>query len=215
MPKAIIFDLDGTLINTLEDLTASVNYVLAANGFPERDIEEIRKMVGNGIKKLIERALPDNSDSVNIEKCYEEMLSYYKSHSLIYTKPYEGITRLLDDLNRNAANRIAVVTNKAQMAAVDICRKFFGNNIHLVLGDDKITPLKPQPDNVHKALKLFNCDKTDAVYIGDSEVDLATAKAADIKFIAVSWGFRDKSVLIKNGAKVIADNAKQLLDLLR
>lgn len=211
--KLILFDLDGTLINTLEDLTDSTNYILTTNNFPTRTIKEIRTFVGNGIKKLIERAVPNNTPESIIEKCYNEMITYYKEHSLIKTVPYPGIIDLIKSLHSKGI-KIGVITNKAQNSADLIVYNFFQNYVDLVIGDNKKFPLKPNPDSINEAIKYFNVSKEETIYIGDSEVDLLTGKNADIKTIAVLWGFRDKEFLIKKGGKIFVKTSKELEKLL-
>lgn len=211
--KLILFDLDGTLMNTLEDLTDSTNHILTINNFPTRTIEEIRNFVGNGIRKLIERAVPENTSESIIEKCYQEMIIYYKEHSLIKTSPYPGVTELIKSL-RLKGIKIGIITNKAQNSADVIVDKFFKNSIDLVIGDNNKFPLKPNPDSINEVIKYFNVSKNETIYIGDSEVDLLTGKNADVKTIAVLWGFRDKEFLIKKGGKIFAETSKELEKLL-
>ncbi|NME35454.1 MULTISPECIES: HAD family hydrolase [Fusobacterium] len=211
--KLILFDLDGTLMNTLEDLTDSTNHILTINNFPTRTIEEIRTFVGNGIRKLIERAVPENTSESIIEKCYQEMIIYYKEHSLIKTSPYSGVKELIKSLHSKGI-KIGIITNKAQNSADVIVDKFFKNSIDLVIGDNNKFPLKPNPDSINEVIKYFNVSKNETIYIGDSEVDLLTGKNADVKTIAVLWGFRDKEFLIKKGGKIFAKTSKELEKLL-
>jgi len=207
--------MDGTLLNTLDDLTICTNEILTRHNYPNRTISEMRNFVGNGIKKMIERALPSKMSSDIINNCYEEMLEFYKLHSGDHTMPYYGVKVLLEKLKKTCNVNIAIVTNKAQESAEEIGYNFFGNSVDIIVGDDKITPLKPNPDNILKVLNKFNCELTDAIYIGDSEVDIATAKNSNLNFIAVSWGFRDKSFLLEQGANIIANNAEELYDILK
>lgn len=190
--KAVIFDLDGTLLNTLEDLADSVNYVLEKHKFPKRTINEVRRFVGNGIYKLVERALPDGADEETVNICFEEFSAYYKSNMMNKTKMYDGIDELLTELNK-ANVKLAVVTNKADFAAQGLCKSLFGNRIDVVVGSNGIRENKPAPDNVLFALEKLDVSKEDAVYIGDSEVDAQTAINSNLDFIAVLWGFRDIS----------------------
>lgn len=211
--KLILFDLDGTLMNTLEDLTDSTNHILTTNNFPKRTIKEIRTFVGNGIKKLIERAVPENTSKEIIEKCYKEMVSYYKEHSLIKTAPYSGVIDLIKNL-RSKGIKIGIITNKVQNSAEIIVDKFFKNSIDLVIGDNKKFPLKPNPDSINAAIEHFNVSKEETIYIGDSEVDLLTGKNANVKTIAVLWGFRDKNFLVEKGGKIFAKTSEELEKLL-
>ncbi|MBE5964355.1 MAG: HAD family hydrolase [Lachnospira sp.] len=206
--KYLIFDLDGTLLNTLEDLCDSVNVVLRANSMKERNLDEIRSFVGNGIKRLIELSVEDGTSTELTNKCYEEMLAYYKEHSQIKTGPYEGVVDMLKNLKAKG-KKIAVVTNKVQEAAQAVCDKYFTELIDVVIGDDKKHPLKPQPDNVYKALDILGASKEEAVYIGDSEVDVMTAKNSGLDFVAVSWGFRERKLLEEFGVKIV-DKTEEL-----
>ena len=206
--KYLIFDLDGTLLNTLEDLCDSVNVVLRANSMKERNLDEIRSFVGNGIKRLIELSVEDGTSTELTNKCYEEMLAYYKEHSQIKTGPYEGVVDMLKNLKAKG-KKIAVVTNKVQEAAQAVCDKYFIELIDVVIGDDKKHPLKPQPDNVYKALDILGASKEEAVYIGDSEVDVMTAKNSGLDFVAVSWGFRERKLLEEFEVKIV-DKTEEL-----
>lgn len=212
--KAVLFDLDGTLMNTLEDLTDSTNYILEKNNFPKRTIKEIRSFVGNGIKKLMERAVPQGTNEKIINECYEEMLTYYKEHSLIKTAPYVGTKELVEKLHKEGY-KIAIITNKAQNSADVIAEKFFGKSVDLVIGDDKKMPLKPNPAGIEKALEYFKISKDEAVYVGDSEVDLQTGNNGDLKTILVLWGFRDRDFLEEKGGKVFAETVEELENLIK
>ena len=212
--KAIIFDLDGTLTDTLADLTDSVNFALLSLGFPQRSQEEIRSFVGNGVKKLVYLSVPQNTSDDVSEKCLNIFKEHYKEHSCIKTKPYEGITELLTEL-KNKGIKTAVVTNKMHSAAVDIVKKFFGNLIDVTVGQQDGLPQKPQPDSVYKALEILGISKENAVYTGDSEVDCITAKNADIPCVGVTWGFRSRKVLESNGADYIVDNPCEIINLIK
>ncbi len=207
--KSIIFDMDGTVIDTLKDMTISMNHVLSAHGMAERSGDEIRSFVGNGIRKLVERAVPTQTTDELTECCYQDMLSYYQQHSLDNTAPYEGIVELMEDLKARGY-KMAIVTNKAQAAAELISQKFFGDLVDAVVGDDKKSPLKPDPYNIHRIMKDFGCAPGEAVYVGDSEVDKLTADNTGIPFFAVSWGFRDRNFLEEQGAQNISDTAEEL-----
>ena len=212
MIKAIIFDLDGTLLDTLEDLTDSVNYILRKHGMPERSIDEIRSFIGNGVPTLIARSVPCNTDSETVKICVSEMMEYYKEHAEIKTKPYDGITELLDELRKRNIPA-AVVTNKAEEAAKIRCNAKFGDVFDLVIGDNGKDKLKPAPDNVFRALKKLNLEKNEVLYVGDSDVDMITAKNAGLKSVGVTWGFRDEEVLRKSGADNIINTPADLLKL--
>lgn len=214
MIKAVIFDLDGTLLDTLEDLTDSVNYVLKKHNMPERTTEEIRCFIGNGVPTLISRSVQKNTDSETIKICVTEMLEYYGSHAEIKTKPYDGITELLEDLKKqNIAT--AVVTNKAEIPAKILCKAKFGDSFTLVVGDNGIDKLKPEPDNVFRALKELKINNEEVLYVGDSDVDMVTATRAGLKSVGVTWGFRDEEILRKNGADFIINTPNELLDIIK
>lgn len=212
MIKAILFDLDGTLLDTLEDLTDSVNYVLWKHGMPERTVSEIRSFIGNGVPTLIARSVPENTDIETVKICVSEMMEYYKDHAEIKTKPYDGITMLLEELDRrNIAT--GVVTNKAEEAARILCKAKFGNAFKLIIGDNGKDKLKPAPDNVLRALKELNVKKDEVLYVGDSDVDMITAKNAELESVGVTWGFRDEKVLRNSGANHIINTPGELLKL--
>ena len=212
MIKAIIFDLDGTLLDTLEDLTDSVNYVLGKHNMPERTLDEIRSFIGNGVPTLIKRSVAENTDTETLSICVSEMMEYYKDHAEIKTKPYNGIPELLEELkNRNITT--AVVTNKAEEAAIILCSKKFGNTLSCVIGDNGKDKLKPAPDNVFRALKELNTEKDEVLYVGDSDVDMITAENAGLTGIGVTWGFRDEKTLRENGADYIINSPDELLKL--
>ncbi len=211
--KAVVFDLDGTLLNTLEDLTDSTNSALRYCGYPERTIDEIRRFVGNGIYKLIERAVPKNTDSENTKKCYDFFCADYKKNMANKTKPYDGVDGLLKNLY-DAGLKLAIVTNKADFAAQELCGSLFGKYVKVVVGSDGVRPNKPAPDGVYYALSKLGVSKEESVFVGDSEVDIATAKNADIDCIGVLWGFRDKKDLEKVGVTKTAATAAELQNML-
>ena len=212
MIKAIIFDLDGTLLDTLEDLTDSVNYVLGKHGMPERSLDEIRSFIGNGVPTLIARSVPADTDPGTVKICVAEMMEYYKDHAEIKTKPYDGIMELLDELKKQNI-RTAVVTNKAEEAAVILCNAKFGDVFDTVIGDNGTDRLKPAPDNVFRALRELNLQKNEVLYVGDSDVDMVTATNAELESVGVTWGFRDENVLRNSGADNIINSPLELLNL--
>lgn len=212
MIKAVLFDLDGTLLDTLEDLTDSVNYVLWKHGMPERTISEIRSFIGNGVPTLIARSVPKNTDTETVRICVSEMMEYYKDHAEIKTKPYDGIMDLLEELKkRNIAT--AVVTNKAEEAAKILCKAKFRDVFNIIIGDNGKDRLKPAPDNVFRALKELKLEKNEVLYVGDSDVDMITAENASLESVGVTWGFRDEEVLRNSGAKHIINTPDELLKL--
>lgn len=209
MKKAVIFDLDGTLLNTLEDLCDSTNYALRQCGYPERRLDEIRRFVGNGVHKLIERAVPPGADAAQREVCYRLFCEYYKQNMENKTREYSGISDMLAALYA-AGYRLAIVTNKADFAAQPLCGKLFGRYVKTVIGSVPTRPNKPAPDGVYTALDAMHVTREEAVYIGDSEVDVQTAQNAGVDVIGVLWGFRNRDDLQKAGANVTVSDAQEL-----
>lgn len=205
-----IFDLDGTLLNTLEDLADSMNAVLKQFGYQERSLAEVRNFVGNGIRKLVERSAPSGTASEEIDRMFAAFLPYYKEHCADKTKPYEGIRELLTSL-RERGVKIAVVSNKADTAVKTLCEQYFPGFFHEAVGERAGIARKPAPDTVNEVLKNLQTKKAKAVYIGDSEVDVQTAQNAGLDCIAVSWGFRDVTVLKAAGAQNIVAAPEDLL----
>lgn len=214
MINTVIFDLDGTLLNTLEDLADSVNHILSIHGFPERTIDEIRSFIGNGILMLMRRSVPKGTSEETANSCAAEMREYYNAHARIKTHPYDGIPELLSELkNRNI--KTAVVTNKSETAAKILCNEIFGDVFSAVIGDNGTDRLKPAPDNVFRAIRLLDAKKESILYVGDSDVDMVTAENAGIVSVGVLWGFRDKDSLLENGAKHLISQPFELLDILK
>lgn len=209
MKDTVVFDLDGTLLNTLDDLTDSMNYALKSCSLDTRSKDEIRGFVGNGIRLLVERAVPEGTDSETLESCYDCFCAYYKEHMEDKTRPYEGVNRMLANIKK-AGFKTAIVTNKADFAAQDLCRRMFGNNIGVVAGSVDGRPNKPAPDGVFYALSKLGSKKENAVFVGDSDVDILTAENAGLPSIGVLWGFRDKSVIEAAGASVFAETPGEL-----
>ncbi len=205
--KAIIFDLDGTLLNTLDDLAASTNFALTKMGYPTRTLTEIRAFVGNGVAKLIERAVPVGTSAEKTAETLAIFKEHYALHCEDKTAPYEGITALLDALLANGKT-LAVVSNKLDSAVSVLCRKYFGERFAVTVGDRDGIRKKPYPDSVYEVLHHLGIEKEDAVYIGDSDVDIETAKNAEMDGISVTWGFRDLEVLVKAWGFSELDKAK-------
>lgn len=210
--KAVIFDMDGTILNTLEDLKNATNYSLRQFGMPERSLEEVRMFVGNGIRKLVERAVPAGTPREKIDQILDVFLEYYEIHSADNTSPYPGILELVEKLKKSGI-KTAVSTNKADVPAQELGREYFNGIFDLIVGQQDGLKVKPAPDSVNKILSILDIQKKDAIYIGDSDVDVQTAKNSGLDFIGVSWGFRGREFLEKNGAKNIVDNANEILDL--
>lgn len=208
--EAVIFDLDGTLVDTLDDLTDSVNFALSSFGFPMRNREEVRSFVGNGVRKLVYLSVPEGTDEETSEKCLGVFKEHYKNNSRNKTKPYDGIIELLEKLCESDV-KTAVVTNKMQSAAKDIVEFFFENKISLAVGQVDGVAQKPNPDGVLLVLEKLGIKKEKAVYVGDSEVDCLTARNAGIDCIGVTWGFRSAEVLKESGAGIIVDEPLQIL----
>lgn len=210
--KAVIFDMDGTILNTLEDLKNATNYSLRQFEMPERSLEEVRMFVGNGIRKLVERAVPAGTPKEKIDQILDVFLEYYEIHSADNTSPYPGILELVEKLKKSGI-KTAVSTNKADVPAQELGREYFNGIFDLIVGQQDGLKVKPAPDSVNKILSILDIQKKDAIYIGDSDVDVQTAKNSGLDFIGVSWGFRGREFLEKNGAKNIVDNANEILDL--
>ena len=210
MIKSIIFDLDGTLLNTLEDLKESTNYALCQFHYPQRTLEEVRCFVGNGVRKLIERAVP--SDCKNVEECLDIFKKNYSENMCNHTKPYNGILKILEELH-NENLKIGVVSNKFDSAVKELCKKYFGDLIDVAIGQADDVPKKPAPDGVLKAMRILGSDKDSTIYAGDSDVDVETAKNAGLKCIGVSWGFRSKDYL--KGADFIIDAPSEIIKVVR
>ncbi len=210
MIKAVIFDLDGTLLNTLEDLKESTNFALCKFGYPERTLNEVRCFVGNGVKKLIERAVPENC--TNIDECLEIFKKNYSENMCNHTKPYDGILKILEELHKDGL-KIGVVSNKFDSAVKDLCKKYFGDLIDCVIGQNDDVPKKPAPNGVLKAMKELGADKNSTIYAGDSDVDVQTAKNAQLPCIGVTWGFRTIEYL--KGADFIANQPEDIIKIIR
>ena len=207
--KTYIFDLDGTLLDTLNDLHASCNYALRTHGMPERSLEEVRQFVGNGVKKLMERAIPDGLENPLFEQTLQTFRQHYLLHNLDTTLPYPGIMEMLQQLKAQG-KRIAVVSNKFYAATQDLCKHFFGDTIQVAIGEREDIKKKPAPDTVLEALRQLQVTRQDAVYVGDSEVDVETARNSGIPCISVLWGFRNKSFLLSHGATTFIETPNEL-----
>lgn len=207
-----IFDLDGTLLDTLNDLVASVNFAMHIHGFPEHSIDDIRRFVGNGVRRLMERAVPDGAGNPLFDKAFATFREHYMLHSLDTTQPYNGIPETLTAL-RARGSRLAVVSNKMMAATVELCRHFFPDTIEVAIGEQESEGIrkKPAPDTVIEALRQLGVGKEHAVYVGDSDVDVLTARNAGLPCISVLWGFRDRDFLIENGAKTFISAPSELL----
>lgn len=208
-----VFDLDGTLLDTLLDLFDSTNYALYVNGLPPRTVDEIRAFVGNGVAKLLSRAVPEGTAPGLEAKCLADFRAHYFLNMANKTAPYPGVPELLRRLG-DAGLKLAVVSNKFDGAVKGLCRSYFEGLIPVAVGEAPDVARKPAPDTVFKALSELGSDPAKAVYIGDSEVDVETARNAGIPCLSVAWGFRDRGFLIANGASRVVESADELYRIL-
>lgn len=211
MYNTFIFDLDGTLLNTLDDLAASVNYALRTHGMPERTLDEVRSFVGNGVRLLMERAIPEGSANPRFEETFATFRAYYMEHSLDTTRPYDGIPEMIHALKQRGC-RLAVVSNKFYAATQELIRHFFPE-ITVAIGEHEAEGIrkKPAPDTVFEALRQLGVGKEKAVYVGDSDVDLQTAHNSGLPCISVLWGFRNRDFLLAHGATTFISRPEELL----
>ena len=200
-----VFDLDCTLLDTLQDLADSTNYALSVNGLPGRTLDEVRRFVGNGVGRLMARAVPEGTPEALAAKCLSDFRAHYFLNMENKTAPYPGIVEMLDRLGR-AGFHLAVVSNKFDSAVKGLCQAYFGDLIPVAIGESQGVERKPAPDTVFKALKDLGVPAEGAVYIGDSDVDIATARNAGLPCISVSWGFRDEAFLLAHGATEIVSS---------
>lgn len=208
--ETYVFDLDGTLLETLKDLAASTNFALRQYDMPEHSIEDVRMFVGNGVKKLMERAIPNGLDNPKFEEVYATFRQHYLNHNLDTTKPYDGIPELLREL-KGRGKKLAIVSNKFYAATQDLARHFFPDTIKVAIGERENIKKKPAPDTVVEALRQLGVSKEEAVYIGDSDVDIMTARNSGLPCASVLWGFRDKEFLLEHGATFFAEKPDDLL----
>lgn len=207
-----IFDLDGTILDTLLDLANAVNFAMRAKGFPERTTDEVRNFIGNGIKVLIKRAVPENTSEDDYAETLEIFTKYYLEHIADNTKPYDGMIDVINSLKEKGC-KAAVVSNKAHIAAQAVVKDFFGDIFDTVVGKMDEFPSKPEPDSLLYTIKSLGADKEKCIYIGDSDVDVLTAHNAGLECIGVTWGNRDEDVLLTNGAEYIARKPGDILEI--
>lgn len=212
MYKAVIFDLDGTLLDTLTDLYNSVNHALQSFGFPLRSKDEVRSFIGNGVKKLMERSTPTGTDEKTDAKCLDCFRGHYLLHMRDNTAPYDGVEEILKTL-REKGIKTAVVSNKLHMAVAGLCEEYFGTAVDKAIGVSEEAERKPNPINVLKVLEAFGVSKNECIYVGDSDVDVQTAHNAGLSCIGVTWGFRDEALLKAAGAEFIAHRAEDVLEI--
>lgn len=206
-----ILDMDGTILDTLEDLHTSVNAAMRWAGAPERTLEEVRQFVGNGAYKLIERSLPAGTKRARIEQVLSFYRPYYETHAQIHTRPYPGIPETLAAL-RERGVRLAVASNKPDGAVKQLAARYFPGLFDVAVGDRTGLRVKPAPDLVTVAMNVLRADPAATVYIGDSDVDIETAKNAGLACISVAWGFRDETFLLRRGAQTIVHTTQELYD---
>lgn len=213
--KCAVFDMDGTILNTLEDIAAAINYALTQNGLPARDIEEVKFFVGNGLMKLCERAVPEGSTKETVQKVYDTLIPYYVEHSSDRTDAYPGIKELLTKLKK-AGVKCAVVSNKADAAVQKLSVQYFDGLFDVSMGENEKAGIrkKPSPEMTQNVLRQLGMKPEDAVYIGDSDVDIATARNSGLDEILVDWGFRSRSFLEEHGAKRIVSTTDEVYKLI-
>ena len=205
----IIFDLDGTLLNTIDDLRDAVNYTLAFYGLPQRTTEQVLAAIGTGARNLVKNSLPGREDDPSVDEVLATYQAYYATHSKIKTRPYEGILEALAEIG--AKYPIAIVSNKPDIAVKPLCAEFFGSHI-FALGETADIPRKPAPDMVYKAMAAIGVDT--CIYVGDSEPDVQVSKNVGCKCLSVLWGFRDEACLREVGAEYFCRDPRDLLDTL-
>ena len=205
-----IFDLDGTLLDTLADLAASCNHALRASGLPEHSTDDVRRFVGNGVRKLIERAVPGGESHPLFEQTLAIFREHYMTHSLDRTRPYEGILPMLRMLKARG-KAVAVVSNKFDAATKSLCHHFFEGLVDVAIGESERIRKKPAPDTVVEAMRLLGATKEQTVYVGDSDVDIETAANSGIPCISVLWGFRDRDFLLAHGATTLVGSPSEIV----
>lgn len=214
MYQTVIFDMDGTLLDTLEDLRDGVNYAMRKKGYPERTPEEIRAFVGNGIHRLIERAVPQGLSCEKLEEVFEEFREYYTAHCQIKTRPYDGITEVMQVLKKKGVG-LAIVSNKNDAAVKELAGEYFGDYVErkAAIGEREGIGRKPAPDSVFEAMHLLGAERETTVYVGDSEVDRETAENAGIACVSVTWGFRDEDFLRSLHPEYLIRKPEELLSI--
>lgn len=205
-----IFDMDGTILNTIDDIAGAINYVLDIHGYPRRTVDEVKSFVGNGLKRALELSLPDGVAGDVLNQLFTELVAYYNEHSNIMTRPYKGIVEVIHKL-REQGKIVAVVSNKRVEAVRDLCDIYFEGCFDMALGDQDGIARKPAPDMTNMVIEHYGILRDKCVYIGDSDVDLMTARNTEIDCIAVTWGFRTREFLVEHGATMIIDRPEELL----
>ncbi len=211
--KTVIFDLDGTLLDTLQDLCLSTNHALRTCGFPERTIQEVRNFVGNGVGLLIHRAVPADTPQSMEEACLREFRAHYVRHCQDNTRPYPGIQEMLNTLKKEGY-RMGIVSNKLQAGVAELQQAWFRQTIQVAVGESEGVRRKPAPDMVERALQELGSTREEAIYVGDSDVDLETSRRAGMPCISVLWGFRDRDFLAAHGATTFAAHPDEIAGIL-
>lgn len=210
--EAYIFDMDGTILDTIEDLTVTTNYAMGMMGFPKHTVDEVKWFVGNGIMTLINRAVPENTSDDDIKRTFEHFMTYYNEHCKDKTGPYDGIIELLEALKKEG-KKLAVVSNKADGPVKILADDMFAGLFDIAIGEKPGVNKKPARDMVDIAIDILKCDREKAVYIGDTNVDFETAKNSDLDCILVSWGFRGREFIEQYPAKYYVDSPMEILDI--
>ena len=211
--KLAVFDMDGTILNTIDELADSLNYTMKKLGYKTYEVDEVKMMVGNGIHKLIERAVPDVKDEAKHDEIYGTFIDYYSKNCAVKTAPYPGIVELIRNLKENGV-KTAVVSNKSDAEVKKLCEDFYEGLFDYSVGAREGMAIKPAPDSVLEVLRYTGIAKEDAVYIGDSDVDVATANNSGLDCIAVLWGFRTKEFLLEHGANLMVEKPEGILDII-
>lgn len=211
--QTAVFDLDGTLLDTLEDLYLATNHALRLHGLPLRTRDEVRLFVGNGVEMLIRRAVPASTNEETTQAVLGDFKTTYAAICEDHTRPYDGILDMLTAL-RERGIRVAVVSNKFDAAVKQLCEKYFGDLVEVAIGERAGVRKKPAPDTVYEALKELGVTSEGAVYIGDSDVDIQTARNCGMPCISVTWGLRDKDFLLQNGAEILVNTPEKLLGVI-
>jgi len=209
----IVFDCDGTLLDTLTDLRNAVNYVLCTHDLPERSVPEVKAALGNGVAHLMRQSLPDSISEAEFNTYLDEFKAYYGEHLQDYTAPYPGMLDVLDTL-RAKGYKLAIVSNKIQEGITPLNKEYFGDRLPVAIGERPGLQRKPAPDMVLQALKELGSTQDESIYIGDSEVDVATAKNSGLLCIGVTWGFRDEQLHKDLGVKYIARKAENIVTII-
>lgn len=213
MIKNVVFDMDGTILNTIDDLYNSVNFALAECGYPKRSMMEVLSFVGNGVKVLIDRAMPKGYTIEEFDICFKKFMGHYNLHKNDNTCPYDGILELMQVLQAKGI-KMSVVSNKFDAGVKELAEKLFTGYLPVAIGESEKVQPKPNPSGVWYALELMGAKSEESVYIGDSEVDFETAKNSGLKFIAVTWGFRPRELHEELGVKYIAEKPMDIVKIL-